>query len=449
MIIESDPERSHRRECGLAQLAEHERSNEITAPMSLDLEILPLNYQLPRYFVPTNCTDFAEQLCPSLTYGIDCDSCSLLDSIKESNNASVIKRADPSNFHQIENEGMHEESQLTMGHHSKKKRTYNRKSKKVKTQLVDEENNLGPNYSTTLDDFSREDLQFKKGKSFSEPTTADSSTTIESVSFSGLAGSHPYFKKSTCASCQLNKIVFWFGDSSEKNKGDKFLCAECIKAGVGEERFFSLFQIDSDWPAKATCELSEKKNSQCLKEFVLKAQISDPLLIAINYLLENKMCSVKKALSKMSNRLTTINNKDDLESVFLCLRFIHKLIEDLSRIAHLLSLDTFEKKLEFMDGEERVYFQAESKKMESLILTLQTEVVKIQEAERIRRHLHQAQNANSVQRLGFSIDFDEPSSLGKREPLFKPGEGFNDFEELEFEGYKTNTHNFDILMSQF
>ena len=127
MIIESDPERSHRRECGLAQLAEHERSNEITAPMSLDLEILPLNYQLPRYFVPTNCTDFAEQLCPSLTYGIDCDSCSLLDSIKESNNASVIKRADPSNFHQIENEGMHEESQLTMGHHSKKKRTYNRK----------------------------------------------------------------------------------------------------------------------------------------------------------------------------------------------------------------------------------------------------------------------------------------------------------------------------------
>lgn len=446
MNSHSDPESSQQKEHDFAQLTEYERSNEITAPMSLDLENLPLNYQLPRYLIPTNCTGFEEHVCSTLIYGIDCDSCSLLDSIKESNNATVIKRVEAFSANKEENANEDGQCQLTK---PKKKRAYNRKVLKTSSRMPEEQSHQGFSSRIANDDMSREEFQLKKGKSFSEPTTTELSAILENVNFPGLSGSQPSFRKSVCSSCHQNKMVFWFGDSSIKRRADKFLCAECIRSAVGEERFISLFEIDSDWPFKSACELSERKNWHSLKEYVQKAPIGDPQVVSINYLLEEKKFSVNKSIARMSLRLEMVRNKGDLETLFLCLRFIHELIDDLNRICHLLPLKSFEEKLNCMNEEERCFFQSETQRMESLVLALQTEVVKVQESERIKRHIQQGQNVSSVQRLGFALDFDDPSSLGKREPLFKTVEGFAEFEELEYEGYKINTHNLDYLMSQF
>ena len=315
--------------------------------------------------------------------------------------------------------------------------------------MLEEQSHQGFSSRIATDEMSREEFQLKKGKSFSEPATMESSDVLENINFPGLSGSHPSFRKSVCFSCHQSKVVFWFGDSSIKKRADQYSCAECIRSAAGDDRFIALFEIDSDWPFKSASELSEKKKWHSLKEYVQNSPIGDPQVISLNYLLEEKKFSVNKSIVRMSIRLEMIKNKGQFETVLLCLRFIHELVDDLNRICHLLPLKSIEEKLNCMNEEERYYFQTEIQRLESLVLTLQTEFVKMQEAERIKKHIQQGHSVSSVQRLGFALDFDDPSSLGKREPLYKAIEGFPEFEELEYEGYKINTQSLDYLMSQF
>lgn len=434
--------------CGegsLASLGEIDRNLTSTVPMSLDLETMCLSYQLPRYLVPNSCDDPSVELPFSVeidgddlfkTREIASELISLgkdmhIESIFQSNSSYEKVFSDPKALHPT------------------KKKSFNKKSRKVsgKHSAVDDHSKPKGDSETEMTG-----PELKNRISCSEPPTEDSASTVESVDFPGLAGSQAYFKKAACVACKQVKIVFWFGDTSIKKSGDKFTCAECIRNCIGEKRFISLFQIECQWAQETSYDMSLKKPWISLKQYIRQRQPQniDPIEISLNYLIEEKKYSVQKTLAKMNKMLLSNKVKGDLETLLLCLRFVHDLIESLNRLADILTKPHMQQKLDCMDANEREYFLREAPRIESLVSTIKEETMKALEAEASREKEQQVSSVNPVRSLGFGLDFEETPILGKRDPAFRNHDSFPDIEEPDLDTpFKIAPFSTDFMMPHF
>lgn len=449
MNCQGHRENEIRRDCSLGHVVESDRNGDTMVPMSLDLESMCLSYQLPRYLVPTSCEEPIEQL----PFSMEIDRSSLFGS-----DGKAAECPPPEKLVHIESlfqSGYSSEKTLSQPKESqpKKRKPYAKRAPKKVIQLEEGESmlNLKVNFQQVKEKENQE-ATLKKGKSCSEPPTEDSASTFETVSFPGLAGSQAYFNKGTCVACKQIKIAFWFGDSTTKRHADKFMCAECIKSGIGEERFMSLFHIECQWANKTSCDLGLKKPWQSLKEYVLKhqPQYIDLSQISINYLLEEKKYSVEKTLTKMTSCLMTLKNKGDLDTLLLCLRFIHDLVESINRLAYILTKSTANHKLECMDIAEKEYYQKEVARIESLVVAIKVEASKCMEAEATIVKDLEIVSINPVQSLGFGLDYDETPVLGKRDATFRNADSYPDLEVADLDApYKIAPFSCDFMMSKF
>jgi hypothetical protein len=266
--------------------------------------------------------------------------------------------------------------------------------------------------SLVFDD--REETALRKAKSASEPTTEDSASQTEVLSFPGLAGSLPNFKKSVCHCCKQTRLVFWFGDASTKRRGDRYLCTECLKTATGEERFLSFFRIESLWTQPAYADIAEAQPLPPLKDFFNKfeGEKNDHQSVALSFLLEEKKLSVQSALARMTTCLNSCRAKAELETQLFATRFLHDLLEAMIRIGYIGKQRSIEKKLDCLDISEKTFFLPEIKK-------LAVQVAAFSEGQKGDADLLALNNQLRMPVNGqppwFSLDFDERHSLGKRD----------------------------------
>lgn len=261
----------------------------------------------------------------------------------------------------------------------------------------------------------KEETNLRKAKSASEPTTEDSASQSENLSFPGLAGSLPNFKKAVCHGCKQARLVFWFGDATVKRRGDKYSCTECLKTITGEEKFLTFFRIEAQWNQPAYNDIAEAKQLPPLKEYLAKfdGEKSDFQSVALNFLLEDKKLSIQAALTRMIACLNSCRNKIELETQLFAARFIHDLFDCLIRIGYIIKRPSYEKKIECLDLPEKTYLVPEVKRVASQVAALQSEGVKSADNDLLASGQPRFQQPGQAQ--WFSLDFDERHSLGKRD----------------------------------
>jgi hypothetical protein len=424
-------------------------NDDIVAHLSLDLDTMCLSYQLPRYLVPSTCEVTGDEL----PFSLDLDRRGLF----LSSDNLVVQTFAERDMHIESIFQSHPSSEKTIAlpkePKTKKRKPYSKRAPKSATNVEKTEDQLNCKQSFSKDD-EKENLEseLKKGKSFSEPRTEDSASTFESVSFPGIAGSHAYFKKRDCVACKLPKVAFWFGDATIRKKGDKFTCADCIKNCIGEERFLSLFHIECQWTYKQSFNLTDKKPWKSLKEYIVQhvSQNIDTLQTTMQYLLDEKKYSVQKTLNKLNTMLILQKAKGDLDTLILCLRFVHDLIESLNRLAEIQAKSNLQEKYKCMDEAEKEYYQKEVEITEPLVLVFKVEAMKQFEAETARAKEQQATCITPARSFAFGIEFDETPVLGKRDPGYRNLDSFPDIEEPELDGsYKIAPFCCDYLLPQY
>ena len=70
----------------------------------------------------------------------------------------------------------------------------------------------------------------------------DSVVRFENLTFPGLAGLLPTFKRDTCMGCDLMRVVFFFGDRTNKKSSLVFRCFDCLRSNCREEAFYDSLQ---------------------------------------------------------------------------------------------------------------------------------------------------------------------------------------------------------------
>lgn len=291
--------------------------------------------------------------------------------------------------------------------------------------------NFRLNRKNTFDGKPREETQpLAKNKSRSEPTTEDSLSPQEFQGFPGLAGSTPYFRKSKCTACKNLKLVFWFGDSEVRRRADKFLCLECLKAGIGESKITEIVTMETKWNMSNYREDLFVKRCSGLKEpkkFELTAEKPEEDCVVLNNLLEAKHTELQWLLNKMINCLNLCKDTCNPESSLLALRFINDTIDLLMKAGHLQKLPTFSRKLDSMDQTEQKYFRSEVSRLVAQNSTYHQRIASRKCSEDLTGLLTHPKAQVATKKHSFFIDMDEkPQYLGKRDPK---KEMFEDFEE--------------------
>lgn len=322
---------------------------------------------------------------------------------------------------------------------------------RVNIRLDDEINiRLSKNFSFQEE---RDLTVLRKTKSTSEPTTEDSWSQTDSLTFSGLAGSLPAFKRAACHSCKQLKLVFWFGDTIVKKRADKYNCCQCIKQSATDEKFLSMFKIEPQWNKPALKEIGEMRQSVGLREYVSKlseAEKSDLPAIALNYMLEEKKIVVQGAITKAVNCLSSMRSRVDLETLLFAVRFIHELIESLIRIGFIVGLSSLDKKLECLDAAEKTFFMPEVKRLTSNITALIAETQRNMESDILALGNTNSKSVAQPPTIGgYCLDFEERGILGKRDPFCRNHAYYSDHEEVELDALKPSLFSSDHFMHQF
>lgn len=423
-----------------------DRKEDAVVPMSLDFDSICLNYQLPRYLVPTACETTLDEMAFSLDYNgrsllIGSESLAMprydarvhMESLFQSHPISDKTESQP-------------KEPLT-----KKKKSYSKRGPKADRKLEEGVGKVSSkgNHKKSEEKENNLEVEGNKGKEGVEPPTEDSASTFETVSFPGLAGSQAYFKKGACIACKSSKVVFWFGDASVKRRGDNFTCADCIKSCIGEQRFLSLFQIECQWDLKENLTLSQKKPWNSLKEYLIQVfpQNNDLILMSIHYLLDEKSYSIQKTLEKLNKLLILQKTKGDLDTFLLCLRFVHDLIESLNRLAEIRASFTLKGKYECMDELERQYFQRKVAIIEPLVSEIKIESMRHLKAETTRAKDQDVCCVTPARSFAFGLEYYETPALGKRDPEYRNLDSFPGIEEQDMDNsYKIAPYNCDYLL---
>lgn len=394
-------------------------------PVTLELERLTINQQISPYNVAVRVPETLDQLTVPLTL--------TLDSFRFGVNHFGLPpfprtlQANPLEMDTLflKNGPICEESQIDRKFEPSQQQGRCRKGRqpcKSKSPLNIEmleagsgELSIRLNRHASLAPEDREETNLRKAKSASEPTTEDSTSQTDTLSFPGLAGSLPNFKKAVCHGCKQTRLVFWFGDANVKRRGDKYSCTECLKTITGEEKFLTFFRIEGQWNQPAYQDIADPRPLPPLKDYVAKfdGEKVDPQSLAVNFILEEKKLTIQSALTRMSGCLNSCRAKAELETQLFATRFIHDLLDSLIRIGYITKRPSFDKKLECLDQHEKTYFLPEIKKIANQISALQAEGVKCVENDLLALGQPRSQQLGQVQ--WFSLDFDERHSLGKRD----------------------------------
>lgn len=433
-------------DCPLSCLGDEDRNFASTIPSSMDLDSMCLSYQLPRYLVSASCEVEGEELPVS----IELDRSMLFaDKDYDANLQFVESRVDIEAIFQSNPSSEKIVAQPKKTHPTKTKRDPKRATRSsIKLEEGKHQLNFKLNYQHA-EEKEISEPEFKNRHSCSEPPTEDSASAFEMFSFPGLAGSHGYFKKAACVACKQSKIAFCFGDVSSRKECDKFTCADCIRNSIGEENFLSLLQIECQWSCNSSCNMSQKKPWQSLKQYVhqYQAQNIESTEISINYLIEKKKCSVQKTLKKLNAVLMTQKSKAELETLLLCLRFVHDLIESLNRLIEILSMTSLKDKFARLDQTERDFYQLEINKIEPVVSAIRTETNKTIEAKASRE---QAICKNPAESLGFGLDYEETPTLGKRDITFRDPDSFLDIDVPDLDlPYKITPFSGNFMLPYF
>ena len=272
----------------------------------------------------------------------------------------------------------------------------------------------------------REASSQRKTKCASEPTTAtEDSSSQNGLSFLGLTGNGPNFRKAVCCSCKINKIAFSFGECTNKKRVEKYTCAECIKHSLGEDKYMTFFKLDVSPCPKLSKGLAQVRSWASFAEYVQHREKQDVNLLALDYCLEEKKNHLHTLLTKMIHCLSTTKHKSDYDTCFLSFRFIHEAVGQLLRIAGICAMQTFDQKMDQLSSTEKAFFKLEVKKQTSTVAAADVE-----RASPARSKLLPAHKQPSLLTL---FENEDRASLGKRDPNFK----FK-FSELETDDFEAD-----------
>lgn len=393
------------------------------APVALELEKLTINQPMSPYSLALKASESLDQLNVPLTL--------TLDSFRYGVNPfgpPLFHRMPPGSTLEMDTifrRDDHYGEEVTQKHRDNSNPGRSRKSRqngksKQTVQVKSLEAGAGELYlrldrhaSMMVDD--REQTALRKVKSVSEPTTEDSTSQTEALSFPGLAGSLPNFKKAICQGCKQMRLVFWFGDSTAKKRGDKYSCTECIKTMTGQEKFLLFFRIESLWTQPAYADIAEAKPLPPLKEYLVMydEEKGDSQSVALSFLLDEKKLIIQSTLARMTSCLNSCKAKADLETQLFATRFLHDLLESMIRIGYIAKQKSIEKKLDCLDASEKAFYVPEVKRLAAQITALQEGPKG--ESDLLALNIHQRMpTVNHSQ--WFTLDFDDRHSLGKRDP---------------------------------
>lgn len=393
------------------------------APVALELERLTINQPMSPYSLAPKASESLDQLNVPLTltldtfrYGVNPFGPSVFHRLPPCSTLemdSIFRRDDHfvEDQYEKQNEASHPERLRKGRQPSKNKQIVVIKSIEAGTGGLCLR--LDRHASTLVDD--REETALRKVKSASEPTTEDSTSQAEALSFPGLAGSLPNFKKALCSGCRQNRLVFWFGDSASKRKGDRYSCTECIKTVTGEDKFVAFFRIEPIWNLPAYADIAEAMPLPSLKEYIAQydGDKRDHQSVALSYLLDEKRLTIQSCIARMTNCLNSCKAKADLETQLFATRFLHDLLEYMIRIGYIAKHRSIERKLECLDATEKTYFLPEIKRLAAQITALQEGPKGDNDLLALNSHLRIPPGNQSQ---WFCLDFDDRHSLGKREP---------------------------------
>jgi hypothetical protein len=273
----------------------------------------------------------------------------------------------------------------------------------------------------------REASSQRKTKCASEPTTATEDSPCQNgFSFQGLAGNGANFRKAVCGSCKSSKVGFSFGDCPAKKRSEKYMCAECIKHCLGEEKYMVFFKLDTAPGPKLAKGAATTRYWISFAEYVQQREKQDLSLLALDYCLEEKKNHLHGLLTKMVHCLSSSRHKNDFDTCFLSFRFIHETIGQLLRIADIFSLQTYDQKMDQLSSAEKAFFRLEVKKQVSTVGPADAE----RQASPTRSKLPPAHKQPSLLAL---FENEERGSLGKRDSNFK----FK-FSELETDDFEAD-----------
>lgn len=149
-----------------------------------------------------------------------------------------------------------ESKKVRRSHHARKK-----KQGQMFIKLEEGDNDL--NFKLNRND---ENSHCHKAKTRSDVQTESTLSPHEFYGLNGLAGSTAYFKRSKCSACRLIRLVFWFGNPSNNNKADRFLCVECVKIVTGEQKFVSIVASEHSWSFPLEKEVMASRRSTASKD---------------------------------------------------------------------------------------------------------------------------------------------------------------------------------------
>jgi hypothetical protein len=274
----------------------------------------------------------------------------------------------------------------------------------------------------------REASSQRKTKCASEPTTAteDSSSQV-GFSFQGLTGNGANFRKAVCCSCKNSKVAFSFGECVAKKRAEKYTCAECIKHSLGEDKYMTLFKLETSPGPKLSKGLAQVRSWASFAEYLQHREKQDLSLLALDFCLEEKKNHLHALLTKMVHCLSSAKHRSDYDTCFLSFRFIHETIGQLLRIADICATQTFDQKMDQLSSTEKAFYKLEVKKQLSTVAGADVE----RHTSPARSKLLQVHKQPSL--LLTLFENEDRGSLGKRDSNFK----FK-FSELETDDFEAD-----------
>lgn len=409
-------------------------------PLSLDIDPLHLSYPLPRYYVHRKLSDQVELICAEAALHSD-----LYNGLFFTDDRAPQKK--PSQVAQTQEALV---PQNTSRSESEKQQGV-KKPKPFKRTLRGDTKQASLKQEVTEQQATSElePADLKKGKSRSEPTTEDSASRGEPITFHGLIGNLPDFKRDTCLNCDKHRIIFSFGGCNSRRNSQQNSCAECLRKCLGNHKFLSLFDTQQQWSYKPYSEILDSKPWTSLRDYVvhLKQPPTDLPLLSLNFLLGEKKHRIQKKLNKMVQVSEWARLAQDLETVLLCSRFVEESIATLLRSEHLLRIHSFEIKLNAMAAPERKYFEGQIKRVESSLRSLLEEFRWVHKTKKKLESTPPEPLPRDASHQAFC--FEEEPTLGKREPLPKESGLFIDAEDPVDEGFGITPFSFEFITSHF
>lgn len=275
-----------------------------------------------------------------------------------------------------------------------------------------------------------------KAKTRSDLQTETTLSPHEFYGLNGLAGSTAYFKRSKCSACRLLRLVFWFGNPSNNNKADRFLCVECVKTVTGVQKFVDIVSSEHSWSFPLEKEVMASRRNMASKDTRKPEsdKLDDPSLV-LNGMLELKQIEINYLLTKMVNCLNICKQIIDSESKLLAFRFIHNHLESLMKISHIFRIGAYQKKLECLDSAELAYFSSEIKKQHAIsqqyvITNAQPIASRKCSGADLMQLLNTNRSSYPPKKSSFFMDYDDRPFLTKRDGS-KIKSIFEDYDDID------------------